>query len=190
MAKKTTPVDRPKLVQCIQEAEKDGVLANQSELFKKVAELYNATEEGKGITHSIVGLRVKEWDLEVQTPKGRRGLGPMSDEQKAAMQAARGNRKSKAEKFAESDTVQKILSELKEMTPERFHPLVESIRKGSRSAAVKLHCLECSGFQTKEVKLCACNTCPMYLFRPYQGSLEGDEDTEQTEEQAEEVTSG
>ncbi|MBU0634464.1 MAG: hypothetical protein KKA52_05305 [Candidatus Omnitrophica bacterium] len=31
--------------------------------------------------------------------------------------------------------------------------------------AVRAKCLDCSGFQPKEVKLCTIEVCPLYLYR-------------------------
>ena len=181
MAKKTITVHKERLAKAINEAESNGPLKNQSELFKKVAEIY---DEDK-VTYSVIGLRIKEWNIKVKTPKGHKGAGTMSEEQKTAMLAARGNRKTKAEKFEKSDMAQKALSELESAVPERFQPLVESIKKGSRSSAVKLKCLECSVYQTREVKLCECYSCPLWLFRPYQGALDEDEVNQEAIEEVE-----
>ncbi len=31
--------------------------------------------------------------------------------------------------------------------------------------AIRAKCLDCSGFQPKEVRLCACTECPLYTYR-------------------------
>ena len=86
--KKSIAVNRGLLERLLLEVEKNGPLPNQKALWDKVAEAYNAQAETK-ITPSVVYLRVKTWGIVVQTKPGKKGRGSMTDEQKAAMQAAR-----------------------------------------------------------------------------------------------------
>lgn len=37
---------------------------------------------------------------------------------------------------------------------------------GSRKAAIRATCLECVGWQWKEVQLCTGYACPLYAYRP------------------------
>lgn len=108
MARTKKKIDRPKLEQAIKQAEKDGPLKNRGELWVAAANIYNDMDVPETLTHSVVYLRVKEWKIEVKTPVGKRGraAGPMSQATKDKMQTARQNRKSKAEKFENSDDAQ------------------------------------------------------------------------------------
>ena len=175
MAKTATPVNKESLVAAINEAEKNGPLKNQSVLWKEAAKLYNEVFKDdifKAISHSVVMLRARDWDVEIKTPAGRRG-GPLTDEHKAAMAAGRGSRTSRSEKFASNDSVQEAFAAMQQMLEtndaSRFSSLVDKIKKGSMRAAVQLNCLQCCAFQTKEVRLCGCQECPLWAFRPYQG---------------------
>jgi len=190
-------VDQKLLCSAIEEAERDGPLGNLSELWKAAAIIYN---NGAGersdlpeISFSVVASRAAQWKLAVKTKAGRRGLGAMSEEHKAAMQAARSaGRTSKSEKFSSNSAIQESHLELERCTTQaakslgqradRWQPLVERIKQGSRSAAVKLMCLECSSYQTAEVRKCVCIQCPLWAFRPFQGAIESDEDVEVVEE--------
>lgn len=186
MAKTAIEVDRDLLVSCIEEVEGKGPLATQKDVWEKSAKMYNGRTGLSEITPSIVGLRVKTWNVSVKTQSARgRGKGPMSEAHKKALLAGRGKRRSKADKFQESSVAQQALADLRQSTPERFQPVLDKIENGSRSEAVKLHCLECSGFQTSEVRKCKITRCALYLFRPYQGSLEADEDVEDEEDNEE-----
>lgn len=153
-----TPVNRTFLVDCITEIEKTSPCKNRSELHKKVAELYNSKSH-KPISHSIVGLRIKEWDIEVKTPKGKKG-------RQKGQKISRGERKSKSEKFEESKVAQEVLKALSDRTPKNLQHIVEQISNGSRAAAVKLHCLECVGYNYAEMRQCTAKACPLFLFRP------------------------
>lgn len=190
MSKPVTKVDQKLLARAIERAEEDGPLRNLSELWKAASQIYNelvGDKDLKPISPSVVYLRAGEWKLPYVTKAGKKGRqGPMSEEYKAAMAAARaagGGRKSKAEKFAADPAKVAWIKRLRETVPSRFQPLVDQVEGGSRSAAVKLHCLECSAFVTSEVRQCVCNQCPLFGFRPYQGAVELDEDIEvETEE--------
>jgi hypothetical protein len=48
-------------------------------------------------------------------------------------------------------------------------PLVDQVEKGSMAAAVRLMCLDCSGWVKPEIRDCVIIACPLYPFRPYQG---------------------
>ena len=51
--------------------------------------------------------------------------------------------------------------------PKRFHAKVRKAKKGSLRGAIDAKCLECSSFDTREVKECPCRNCPLWDFRPY-----------------------
>lgn len=178
MSRAVVPVDKAVLTSCVKEVEKSGPLANRSALYEAVALEYNRRQKPtKPLTHSVVYLRIVEWKIEVKTPVGKRGRGVRpSDDQIAKMKAGRSQvKQSKAEKFAKSNTAQDVFKILRERTPERFMPLVDRMEKGSRSAAVKLHCLQCCGYETKEVRQCTALSCPIWVFRPYQKAEEPEE---------------
>ncbi len=92
------------------------------------------------------------------------------------MQAARKNRKPRSEKMkAYAET----FAELRRQAPERFSPLVAQAEKGSLRAALKLKCLECSSYQSSEVKQCPVIGCALFPQRPYQRSLEKEGDAQE-----------
>jgi hypothetical protein len=47
-------------------------------------------------------------------------------------------------------------------------PLIAKVENGSMAAAVKLKCLDCSGWVKAEVRDCVIRECPLYPVRPYQ----------------------
>lgn len=172
MARVTVFVDRALLVKCLLDVEKDGPLANLSQLYNKTAELYNKDAQTP-ITHSVVMLRIKEWGIVVQTKPGKKGPKGMSSEHKAAMLTARGARKTRAEKIKKYAS---NLEKMRSLTPKVFLPLVDAMENGSLTAAVKRNCLECSHWERKEVRNCVIDTCSFYPFRPFQGKEDEDPD--------------
>lgn len=185
MAKRPLNVDRKALVQALAKAEEGGPLSNLNLLWNKAAELYNLMAVPEKISFSVVALRVKDWKLEVQTKPGKRGGGLTAEARAAGQAARRGTRTSRADKFSQNPTVVAGFKELKKNVPERWQPLVQRAMAGSMKAAVNLNCLDCSGFQTAEIRNCVCTYCPLYAFRPYQGKTDNDEENDADVEEVE-----
>lgn len=185
--KPTIQVCKTTLQKAIDTAEKDGPLENRSTLYEAVAENYNSLKsiDFKAITPSVVYLRINEFKLTMQTPKGKRG-GDGSQ-----LHKNRGQRVKKADKFKASSEAQEVIRKLRAAEiPERFNrdrylTIIDGIEAGSRTAGSKLHCLQCSNFQTAEIKNCVIQTCGSFLFRPYQGTASADEEGEETESEKE-----
>lgn len=171
MAKQKTEVDRAKLQAAIDKAEEKGPLMGRTNLWLAVSAIYNADNPPAPITPSVVYLRFEEMNLTCKTPVGKKGRsGPMTEEQKAAMAEARQSvvRKSRGEKMASLPGAEKHFQTLRDITPKSLHGLVDRVEKGSLTAAIKLLCVQCMGFEKKNVWDCRGFTCPMYLHRPYQ----------------------
>lgn len=166
--KTAIPINRHKFQKCLEQAEQNGPLENRTLLWQKITELYNLDEDKKQLTTSIAYLRFKQFKLTCKTPVGKKGrVGGVPF-------GARTKKKTpKSEKFAQSKTLQEHFKILRNRTPEKYQHLVDKIKKGSRTASQKLHCLECSDYQSKEVAECTVIACPSYAFRPYQKSDEG-----------------
>ena len=154
----------------ISHVEKDGPLKNRAALFEAVANTtWAKCFQPKPVTASVAQLRAKEYDLNIKTPVGKRGRGPMTDAHKAALKKGRGaKRVSRAEKLAANPLAQQSLELIEKYSPARYSNTVKSLRKGSLKAALKMKCLECSDFQTQEIKHCPVLQCPLHLVRPYQ----------------------
>lgn len=180
MARTAIPVCRLTLEAAVAKVEQNGPLATMNGLAESVATEYNATAPGefRHIAFSTVLLRIKEWRLETKTRPGKRGRKSMSPEQKEAMREGRGRRTPKAEKMQSSPALRASLNAMVDsMEPElqeRFAGTIERVKQGSRSAAVALNCLNCSGYSTAEVRKCVCVHCPLWAFRPYQNETTND----------------
>jgi len=187
MAKTSIPVDKDLLQQAIETAESKETFPNQSKLWAKVAEIYNQNDGVKSISGSVVYLRVNQFGLSCKTEKGRKRRGPMSEEQKAKMQEARKNasRMSKADKLKTIPKYEENIIRLREVTPTSLHSLIEKMANGSRVAAEKLQCLQCTGFDRSSVRECSSMSCPLFLYRPYQSATEEDETEEDAIEASE-----
>ena len=52
--------------------------------------------------------------------------------------------------------------------PRMALPIIQREEKGSLPDAIKLKCLDCAGWERKEVRDCVIVACPLYPHRPYQ----------------------
>jgi hypothetical protein len=50
-------------------------------------------------------------------------------------------------------------------------PIIVQAERGSMVAAVKLKCLDCSGWVKQEVRDCTVVECPLFPFRPYRAIM-------------------
>ena len=172
MAKKPIQVDRAILENAIQVAEKENKFSTLTALWQDVAKRYNNTAmPTKPLSESVVMIRAKEWKLNYETKPGKRG-GDGSQ----LIRAPRTTRANKFKRRKDSpDAFTAMRKRLQVNNSERFLPLIERIEQGSLTAAVKLHCLDCCAYQTPEVRRCGDISCGLFLFRPYQGAVEEDE---------------
>lgn len=170
-----------KLQAAIDRAEKDGPLLTMGKLAEKAATFYNSMDVEKEITFSVVLLRIKEFGLTVKTKPGKRGVQKGGDN--SALVAARAARKGggRAGKLLKHPQFEVWLKSVIKMCKdhgqeEQMSSLIKKASRGSLRAIIKLNCIVCCGFSKKEVKLCTCPACPMWLVRPYQEKDIADED--------------
>ena len=71
MARTALPVDRKLFEQAVTEAEANGPLSKQSELFAVVAEKYNALDSANKISPAVAKLRIEGWAIPLKTEKAR-----------------------------------------------------------------------------------------------------------------------
>lgn len=172
MARTATVVDRTRLVQAIEKAEAGGVFSTRNELYDAAAKLYGDEK----VSPSVVYLRIKEWGLVCKTPIGKRGRKDLG-----AIKGAPRNRVPRAQKF-KAPAKRAAIAALRHAVsgPIRYQdgstndtskylPVVNRVEAGSMKAAIKLKCLDCCAYDKEEIKHCACSSCPLFLFRPFQG---------------------
>ena len=159
MGRRLIEVDISTLKASIEEAEENGPLSTQNDVWKKTAEIYNSTPGiPESITFSVVFLRAKQNNIEIKT-KSARGRKPKSTQDVVTREVTT---------VVETSSPGTNVSELYVSVPERFHVLIGKIDKGSKVAAIKLNCLHCCGFVPVEVRGCTSKVCPLHKFRPYQ----------------------
>lgn len=167
--RKEIKISQTLLTKVIRDLEVNGPLPNQSLLFEKAAENYNAVKEKDypDISKALVYLRVKAWGIEIQTKAGKRGRQKLTPEDIAHMQQNRKTRGKRSSKF-NKNACAALETHFKQEAP-RFLPIVNKCNNGSLKAAVKLMCIECGGWEPSEVKQCNITSCPLWNFRPGAG---------------------
>jgi len=155
-------VDKAMLEQALQTVEADGPLVNQHEVWIKAADLYNSNPTvPEPITHSVVMLRAKEFGLTIKTPPGRHRITSGQQQAGVQSQTSRSTKFQRGPKKASLDQVEAD-------TPDECKHFVRKARRGSMKALVALKCLDCSGWQKREVRECPVVGCPLWVIRPYQ----------------------
>ena len=103
----------------------------------------------------------------------------LSDEQKAAMKAGRN-----ASKTGESIQNNAILTEEQKQTVKLAQEHVPSAVRvfinafqGSKAAAIKANCIQCSGWEKVGVRDCEIKGCVFWKMRPYQRGIEVEDAT-------------
>lgn len=166
MSRASIPVDMDLLKECIAEVEIAGPLTKQSALFEAVA-LLMITRGHSPIQPHIVRLRVEAFKIEVKTKKAR-------------------NVGAKAEKENTEEIVEETNETVSNFTPfvhppsrpqakrgdfsfvpigTGFKTIAEKAMRGNLQAAIDWKCGECVGWDAEEVRLCVCDSCPLWQFR-------------------------
>ena len=201
-----TAVNRARFIQVIVDVEKNGPLANRGVLFEAITKAYNLGTDPL-ITPAIVSGRVKEWNITLKTPLGKRGKAagvPMTEAHKKALHEGRRAASSAAIPYKDTEEgkadyeakciyyIGKNWQEFIKTNQSRFHGLILRYMDGSKKAGIALECLDCVGDEKPNdtIRNCAKNSCGNYRFRPYKLTVNGkaldDDDTSdiQVEEEA------
>jgi len=73
----------------------------------------------------------------------------------------------------EQDRVRQV-AERRAQMPKTYRGIYDKAMSGkSRKAAMRAFCLECVGWQIKEVHLCTDRACPLFPYRPTSRSSQG-----------------
>lgn len=153
MSRTKIKINRTELESILIDVESKQQFANRQELAREIVKHLSVDA-----SPSVVLLRIKEFKLQPKTPIGSRGRKKgtkLTAQHKKAMQAGRKNTKYNVE-------------HLRKRFPERYSNLLDSVERGSKVATIKAMCLDCSDFQSKEVKHCTVKNCVLYHIRPYQ----------------------
>src|SRR5579885_1464653 len=127
MGRTAIVLDRDELQNAVNQAEATQTFGTLAELWRVVAKRLNT-----GLSHQSVALKAKQLGVTHKTVAGRLGGG---------------KRKSCPMPLPMADKLRKNF-------PPSLQTTVERAAKGSLRAAVKLHCLECSGGVRSEVANC------------------------------------
>lgn len=170
MARTKLEINKGEFQKVVTDLETKQTFENPSALWKAVeASDWAKALQPRPLTAAVAYVRAKELGLVVKTPAGKRGIqsGPVG----GGVPRVRVPRSKKMKAFAET------FAKLRKETPKRYLPLVDKAEKGSAKACIKLKCLECSAWQSSEIKHCVIISCPLYPIRPFQGKADVEDET-------------
>jgi hypothetical protein len=152
--RKKLSLTREELQSVVNELEEKQTFASLAMLWKAVGDTeWAKTLEPRALTPQVAMLRAKELGVTTKTQAGRIGAGRVAP--------ASGERR----KVSLPVLVEQVATR---ETPEKYHDLLRRAQAGSRKAALKLKCLECSNWQRSEIAFCPILGCALWQFRPYQ----------------------
>jgi hypothetical protein len=64
--------------------------------------------------------------------------------------------------------IERRLAEVPRRYRKQYLMVVASSQRASRTLCIKLMCLQCVGFERKEIAHCSSMACPLYRRRPFQ----------------------
>jgi hypothetical protein len=128
---------------------------NRSALWSALeATEWAKTRRPRPLSGQVAMVLANKFKLTIKTPLGKRGGGSVPI-----------NTGSKTRRVISLD----VLTPVKKVVPQKYQKLVNSMAKGSKKAAIKLVCLQCSNWQPNEVRHCPVTNCVTYPIRPFQG---------------------
>jgi hypothetical protein len=161
MSKKAIVLDKVEFQKIVTDLESSKQFVSRGALWQAVEESEWAKKlTPRPLTAQVAMLKAKELNLAIKTVLGKRGNANLAT-------VARGPRKAKRISL-------EIVESMKKHFPENLHSTIDKAAAGSMKAAIKLNCIECSGFVKKEVALCQIQTCPMWTYRPYKNAANVD----------------
>lgn len=147
MGRTKKEVDPEALKQLILKLESERQFANHNELFKTVgAELK--------LTPSVIYLRVKEFDIPLKTPKGKKGNPNLGDVIKTGKKPKNTDPKAAA-------------ALQKEANHFGYGALAEKALAGSLKSCIKLNCILCTQNDKNEIRNCQVFNCAFFNVRPF-----------------------
>ena len=174
MAKVKLEINKVDFQKIVDDLESKQSFESPSLLWKAVEDTdWAKVMQPRPLTAAIAYTRAKELGITYKTQPGKRGVGLHGPAVKKVPRAE------KMKKF--SGSFEKMRVEI----PVRWHNLIEKAEGGSKTAAIKLKCLDCSCWQPPEIKHCTSPSCSLYPIRPYQGKA--DEYSEDEESKVESV---
>lgn len=154
--RKPIEIDKAEFQQVVSKLEQERAYPTRAALWADVEQTeWAKTRVPRPLTSQVALLKAEELGLEIKTEKGKRGrskgCGPVSS----------GGKKKKV--FS--------IQEVKNGIPVEEQKLLEKTlnraANGSLKARVKLMCMDCTGWQKKEIAECEIKKCPLFDVRPY-----------------------
>lgn len=147
-------IKKQDLIKKINELESKQKYTTRTNLFNDVGKFFNTTG-------AVIYLRVKEFNIEPKTPKGKRGQG-LTELRKRGINP-NATRSSRANKIKKCN-----INALYKTVPQQYHSVIKQVEKGSLKGILKAKCLDCCNYDKNEIKNCEIIECALWSIRPYQ----------------------
>lgn len=170
MGRASLVVKETELKSAIATVESNGPFANFGALCEAVAntdwakQVRNTKHQIRGLQPQMVGIKIKEYNVECLTKPGKKG-------RQAGQAITKTSRSDKVKKLKIEKFAEKLLGEVtstdKNPVPDKYMRLAQQALEGSPVAAIKLQCGACMGY-TGDEKACdgalGGTPCPLYVM--------------------------
>jgi hypothetical protein len=164
MSRTALEIDPKKLEDCIRSLEKSKKFNGLSDFWEKVAQAYG------DVSATTVKNRATLFKIQINVKKTKKtGVNDMS-----AVRNAKSVRKVYDKKKPSANSVHLMKERVIDHGKQSLLPLVDKIEEGNIRACIKLHCLECMGYDRESVRECTSPACQFHWIRPYQSESKDD----------------
>jgi hypothetical protein len=179
-------VDKSELQAQLDKAEAEHTFTNRSKLYTHVSNtewakaIKDALGRTRGLSPMVIYQRVNEFKIQIKTPMGKRGNPTI------------GKRLTKEERKAKIEKRPGYIQGMQRLTydannhfgkrKDSIANLINKLRNGSKTAAIKLKCLECCCWSATEASRCTVYGCPLYMLNPFIGSSSVEEVVDKDDE--------
>jgi hypothetical protein len=163
-------VTKEQLIEAVAQIEANGPLPSRQAVWMAVADTPTAREAG--LTANALKARARKWGIDLRTPPNPGAARRKTLMEKSPVQAAPGSSESNPGSIsvggnADGKKKRYSLPALREVTPPRWHHLVDRAERGSVKAMIRLACGDCVAWELKEARECELLTCPLHAVNPW-----------------------
>jgi hypothetical protein len=157
--RKPIEIDKNHFQDVVSELESNKTFPTRTALWEAVCETeWAKTRIPRPLTPQVALLKAEEFNLQIKTPKGMRGITKGS------------HRPSRVPKKKREFSMEEVEKRIPPEERKKLQKTIQKAKTGSLKARIKLNCLDCCCWQIVEVAKCPNKHCPLWDVRPYKRS--------------------
>lgn len=173
--RKAIQIDKVELqekISLLESMQPNGKFPNRSALWVALSNTtWAKSRDPRPLTGQVAYNLAKKYNITLATPVGERGI------RKGQIIPGRGRKKGGnriplevIDRLRETIPVTITIGNRKVAVRAKLEKTLQAFANGSRKAGDKLHCMECGGWDSNEVRHCRVTRCFLHPLRPYQNT--------------------